>query len=41
MLLQHYVELFDTSIVDGIAQPTVFLQQAYATVKQKHPRYHN
>ena len=41
MLLQHYVELFDTSIVDGIAQPTGFSQQAYATVKQKHPRCHN
>ena len=39
MLLQHYVELFDTSIADGIAQPTGFSQQAYATVKQKHPRY--
>ena len=39
MLLQHYVELFDTSIADGIAQPTGFSQQAYATVKQKHPGY--
>ena len=39
MLLQRYVELFDTSIVDGIAQPTGFSQQAYATVKLKHPGY--
>ena len=39
MLLQHYVKLFDTSIVDEIAQPTGFSQQAYATVKQKHPGY--
>jgi len=41
MLLQRYVELFDTSIVDGIAQPTGFSQRAYAILKQKRPRYHN
>ena len=41
MLLQHYIVLFATSIIDGIAQPTGFSQQAYATVKQKHPRCHN
>ena len=41
MLLQHYVELFDISIVDRIAQPAGFSQQAYAKVKQKHSRYHN
>nr|DAX29351.1 MAG TPA: hypothetical protein [Caudoviricetes sp.] len=39
MPLRHYVKLFATSIVDRIVQPTVFLQQAYATVKQKHPGY--
>ena len=39
MLLQHYVELFDTSIVDRITKPAGFSQQAYATVKQKCPGY--
>lgn len=39
MLLQHYVELFATSIVDRIARPNDFSQQAYATVKQKRPGY--
>ena len=37
MLLQHCVELFDTSIVDGIAQPTGFSQQAYAIVEKSTP----
>jgi len=41
VLLQHYVKLFATSIVDRIVQPTGFSQQAYAIVKQKRPRYHN
>jgi len=41
VLLRHYVKLFATSIADRIARPNGFSQQAYATVKQKHPRYHN
>lgn len=37
MLLQHYVKLFTTSIVDRFARPTDFSQQAYAAVKQSLP----
>ena len=39
MLLQHYVKLFATSIVDRIARSTDFPQQACAIVKKKRPGY--
>ena len=39
MLLQHYVKLFATSIVDRIAQPNDSSQQACAIVEKKRPGY--